>query len=133
MSISIDVIKLNVEKYRQKYMKMNNRQQSLPIPVVRALRKLGRDIGAARRRRRIPIAILAERAGIHRETLGKIEKGEPGVLMAHYASVLFALGLADRLGDVADIVHDTLGRDLEEESLPKRIYKTRRKSPPEDA
>ena len=46
---------------------------------------------------------------------------------------LFALGLADRLGDIADIAHDTLGRDLEEESLPKRIRKAGRKSSPEDA
>jgi hypothetical protein len=31
----------------------------MPIPVVRVLRKLGRDIGDTRRRRRIPAAVLA--------------------------------------------------------------------------
>jgi DNA-binding XRE family transcriptional regulator len=100
---------------------------------MRALRKLGHDISAARRRRRITTTIMAERAGISRQTLYNIEKGEPGVLMAHYASVLFALGLADRLGNLADITHDSVGRDLEEETLPKRIRKTRRESSPEDA
>jgi DNA-binding XRE family transcriptional regulator len=114
-------------------MENDSRERSLPIPVVRAVRKLGQDISAARRRRRIPTIILAERAGINRKTLIKIEKGHPGVLMAHYASVLFALGLVNRLADIADIAHDALGRDLDEETLPKRIRKPRRKSSPESA
>ena len=53
----------------------------LPIPVRRALRKLGHDIRDARRRRRIPASIAAERASISRTTLVKIEKGDPGVAM----------------------------------------------------
>jgi hypothetical protein len=47
----------------------------LPLPVRHALRKLGRDIRDARRRRRIPAAIAAQRASISRTTLVKIEKG----------------------------------------------------------
>lgn len=92
-----------------------------PIPVTRTLRKLGHDICDARRRRRIPVAILAERASISRITLSKIEKGDPGVSMGRYATVLFTLGLADRLIDVADPRHDAVGRELEEEHLPERI------------
>ena len=46
----------------------------LPIPVGRALRKVGQDIRDARRRRRIPVAILAERASISRMTLHKDRK-----------------------------------------------------------
>ena len=53
--------------------------QAFPVPVIRALRKLGHDIRDARRRRRIPVAILAERASISRMTLNKIEKGDAGV------------------------------------------------------
>ena len=112
-------------------MNTSHTTRSLPIPVNRALRKLGRDISAARRRRRITMEVLAARAGINRKTLAKIEKGDPGVLMAHYASVLFALGLVERLGDTGDIAYDEVGRDLEEEMLPKRIRKARRKPMPE--
>ena len=78
------------------------RHQASPVPVGRALRKLGHDIRDARRRRRIPVAIMAERASISRMTLNKVEKGEPGVSMGTYATVLFALGMADRLADLAD-------------------------------
>jgi transcriptional regulator with XRE-family HTH domain len=100
-----------------------------PLPVTRALRKLGHDIRDARRRRRIPVAILAERASISRTTLSKVEKGDPGVSGGTYATVLFTLGMADRLADVADPRHDTIGRELEEEHLPQRIRLSRRKPP----
>lgn len=94
---------------------------AIPIPVARALRKLGHDIRDARRRRRIPVAILAERASISRMTLNKIEKGDAGVYIGNYATVLFALGLIERLGDLADPTHDAVGLELEEERLPERI------------
>ena len=97
----------------------------LPIPVIRALRKLGQDIRDARRRRRIPAAILAERASISRTTLNKIEKGDAGVYIGNYGAVLFALGLMDRFADLADATHDTVGRELEEEHLPERIRLSR--------
>lgn len=91
------------------------------VPVTRALRKLGRDLRDARRRRRIPVAILAQRASISRTTLNKVEKGDAGVAMGNYAGVLFALGLVDRLGDLADPRNDAVGLRLEEEHLPERI------------
>ncbi len=94
---------------------------SLPIPAQKALRKLGQDIKDSRRRRRIPVALMAERAGLSKATLGKIEKGDPSVSMGGYASVLFVLGLTDRLGNMADAIHDAVGRQLDEENLPKRI------------
>jgi len=107
----------------------------VPIPVVRALRKLGHDIRDARRRRRIPVAILAERASISRMTLNRIEKGDPRASVGAYATVLFALGMAERLADVADPRHDTVGLELEEEHLPERIRLSRRRKPakPESA
>ena len=97
--------------------------------MTRALRKLGHDIRDARRRRRIPVAILAERVSISRMTLNKVEKGEPSVSAGTYATVLFALGMADRLADVADPRHDTVGLALEEEHLPERIRLSRRQRP----
>jgi len=94
---------------------------SLPLPVARALRKLGQDLRDARRRRRLPVAIVAQRASISRTTLNKVEKGEPGVAMGTYTGVLFVLGFVDRLADLADLKNDPVGLDLEEERLPKRI------------
>lgn len=100
-----------------------------PIPVARALRKLGHDIRDARRRRRVPVAILAQRASISRSTLNKVEKGDPNVSLGLYATVLFVLGMIDRVADLADPRHDTVGLALEEENLPQRIRLPRQ--PPE--
>ena len=108
-------------------MKSGRSSSRAPVPVSRALRKLGRDIRDARRRRRIPVTILAERASISRTTLSKVEKCDPGVSAGTYATVLFTLGMAERLADVADPRHDAVGRELEEEHLPQRIRLPRRK------
>ncbi|WP_281301221.1 MULTISPECIES: hypothetical protein [unclassified Iodidimonas] len=101
---------------------------NLPIPVRRALRKLGADIRDARRRRRIPTTVMAERAMISRMTLNKIEKGEPSVSLGMYATVLFVLGMTDRLSDLVDPKHDAIGLSLEDELLPQRIRKPKKPS-----
>jgi len=101
----------------------------VPIPVRRAVRKLGQDIRDARLRRRISTAVMAERASISRTTLNKIEKGEPGVSLGNYANVLFVLGMAERLGDLADARTDTVGLELDEERLPQRIRRPSQSGP----
>lgn len=101
---------------------------NLPIPAIKALRKIGQDINDARRRRRISIALMAQRASVSRATIGKIEKGDPTTSIGGYASVLFVLGMIDRLSDLVDGVHDSVGRRLEDKKLPQRIRAPIRKS-----
>ena len=110
-------------------MRTSRASVALPVPVKHALRKLGHDIRDARRRRRIPVAIAAQRASISRMTLAKIEKGDPGVAMGIYATVLFVLGLASPLADLADPKNDPTGLQLEEEHLPQRIRTPRKREP----
>ncbi len=97
-------------------------------PVRRILRALGRDMRNARIRRRIPMALLAERASISRGTLTKIEQGDPSVLMGNYVTVLYVLGLASELEHLASLERDKVGMLLEEERLPKRIRLPRAES-----
>ena len=130
-SINMYLIKDNDYNYGR-YMKTNS-FSDVPIPVSRALRKLGHDIRDARRRRRIPVAILAERASVSRTTLNKVEKGAPGVSLGIYATVLFVLGMIDRLADIADPRHDSVGLELDEENLPERIRLPRPGKPKGDA
>lgn len=99
---------------------------TLPIPVTRALRKLGHDIKDARRRRRIPMAIAAQRASISKPTLIGVERGDASVSIGSYATVLFVMGMADRLADLVDPKNDPVGLQLEEENLPQRIRGARK-------
>jgi transcriptional regulator with XRE-family HTH domain len=98
-----------------------------PLPVKRAMKKIGQDLADARKRRRIPMRLAAERAGISRSTLTRIERGDEGVAFGAYARILFVMGMERRLADLADAGHDAIGLELEAESLPKRIRMPRTK------
>jgi transcriptional regulator with XRE-family HTH domain len=72
----------------------------------------------ARLRRQITAAMLAERAGMTRVTLARIERGEPSVTLGAYANVLQSLGLADDLAGIAR--DDHLGRALQDAGLERK-------------
>jgi transcriptional regulator with XRE-family HTH domain len=99
---------------------------TIPLPVRAILKNLGEDMADARKRRRISTATMAARARISRPTLLRLERGDASVSLGIFATVLFILGLHDRLADLADAAHDRLGLDLQTESLPKRIYGPRK-------
>ena len=48
--------------------------------------------------------------------------------MGIYATVLFVLGMADRIGDLASLERDEVGLALEDESLPRRVRLPTRRS-----
>ncbi len=106
---------------------------AVPLPVRGLLKKLGGDIADARKRRRISTITMCARVRVSRPTLRRIEQGDPNVSLGIVATVLFVLGLHNRLSDLADPSLDRMGLDLESEKLPKRIYGPRKKreSPPE--
>ena len=83
--------------------------------ISRAIKKLGRDFKDARLRRRLPMSLVAERAGISVKTLGSI-----GVSIGNVAAAIFALGMGTPFAEVLDLKNDTLGRLLDLERLPKR-------------
>ena len=80
------------------------------------LSQMGDQIRLARLRRRLPIELVAERAGISRATVWKIEKGDPSVAIGNYANVLRALnGMEKDLLLIAK--DDELGRKLQDIGL----------------
>ncbi|HEY4213998.1 MAG TPA: helix-turn-helix domain-containing protein [Steroidobacteraceae bacterium] len=93
--------------------------------VQRALRKLGADIRDARRRRRLPMSVVADRAFTSRSTLQRVEAGDTSVGIGIYGAVLQALGLLDGLSHVADISSDSVGQELASADLPKHIHAKR--------
>ena len=103
---------------------------TLPRAAKRGLAKLAADITVARKKRRISTVSMAERAFISRGTLYKVERGDPSVSIGIYATVLAILGLADRLAQAADRRADSLGLDLDEDRLPRKVQPRRRSRPP---
>jgi transcriptional regulator with XRE-family HTH domain len=97
---------------------MNSRKTILLPKAENVLRTLGENIKLARKRRRLKVEQVAERAGIARSTLHLIEKGEASVAMSSYLQVLFILGLENDLLKIA--ADDPLGRKLQDAALIKK-------------
>jgi transcriptional regulator with XRE-family HTH domain len=82
----------------------------------RELRNIGIKLKRARLLRRLPMDLVAERAGTSRPTLKRIETGDPNVRIATYLMVMQALGILKGLK-----LDDTLDAELSNEQLPIRI------------
>lgn len=90
------------------------------------LKTMGEQIKLARLRRDLPAELVAERAGISRASLWKVESGNPAVAMGIYASVLHALNNMDK--DLLLVAQDDkMGRKLQDLNLMTRKRATRRK------
>ena len=63
---------------------------------------------------------MAERAFICRNTLYKLERGDPTDSIGIYATVLAILNLVEKLGNVAERSKDELGLDIDEENLSEK-------------
>ncbi|MCY3983768.1 MAG: helix-turn-helix domain-containing protein [Roseovarius sp.] len=93
---------------------------AVSIKMPRAARKelmtLGEKIRIARLRRRLTAEIVAQRAGTTRQTIARIESGNPTVKIGTYVAVLQALGLLKGWGDIDDPVGEQMALD----DLPQR-------------
>ena len=98
---------------------------SIPLPAAHALRKLGRDIAVARRKRAISTADMAARLFVSRDTLWRLERGDPTVAVGTLATAVFVLGLQERLANLAAPSADELALSLDEQRLPKHIRRAR--------
>ena len=87
---------------------------------LRQLSALGERLRAARLRRKLTQAMVAERVGDTLPTIRKLESGDPTSSLATVIRVLQVLGLAQDIDKLA--AEDTLGRQLQDSELkqPRR-------------
>lgn len=93
----------------------------LPLPVARALKKLGQDLALARRRRRFTQESMAERLQTSVATLRRLEKGDSRISIGLVARALFVLGELEKINGLLDTANDEIGLSLMNEQLPRRI------------
>lgn len=96
---------------------MNTKKQTIFPKYNLLLEKMGENIKLARKRRKLTMIQVAERADISRSTLYLIESGNSGVAMGAYFNVLRVLGLQDDFLKLA--ADDELGRKLQDLDLLK--------------
>ncbi|MDN7182061.1 helix-turn-helix domain-containing protein [Caballeronia sp. SEWSISQ10-4 2] len=91
-----------------------------PFPAVeKQLRALAERLKLARLRRGISTSLFAERLGVSRDTLNRLEKGDGNIAISTYMRALRVLGLDADMDAVAR--DDELGRKLQDLNLPVRI------------
>jgi transcriptional regulator with XRE-family HTH domain len=89
--------------------------------VTSAAESIGAQLVAWRKLQGLTAAQVAERAGIARSTLRRIETGDAGVNLRAFLSVARALGLLNALVTATDPYETDLGRARADEVLPKRV------------
>ena len=108
--------KENKEKVEKK---QHKKHKVMIMPQMqKQLEMVGEQIKLARLRRKYTADLIAERAGISRSTLWKVEKGDPGVAFGVYAKVLAAIGLPHDIELLAR--DDELGRIIQDSELLKK-------------
>jgi transcriptional regulator with XRE-family HTH domain len=98
-----------------------SQEASVPPAVRRSLRRLADDVVGWRRLRGLTQAQLAERAGISRDTLTRLERGDGGVSTENLLRIFRALGILDGVSAALDPFSSDLGRLRSEEDLPRRV------------
>jgi DNA-binding XRE family transcriptional regulator len=96
---------------------MATKKQTIFPKYEKVLEQLGENIKMARKRRKLTMVQVAERADIARSTLHLIELGNTSVAMGAYFNVLRVLGLQDDFLKLA--ADDELGRKLQDLDLLK--------------
>jgi transcriptional regulator with XRE-family HTH domain len=87
---------------------------------------MGRDLALARRKRGISTADMASRLFVSRDTLWRLERGDPSVSLGTFVAASFVLQLHERLAALAAPEKDALALELDERRLPQRIRRPRK-------
>jgi transcriptional regulator with XRE-family HTH domain len=94
---------------------MNSKKAIILPKYQKVFDGIGENIKLARKRRKLTAEQVSQRAGIHRATLYRVEKGDPSVAMGIYFNVLKVLNLESDFSKIAS--NDTLGRKLQDLNL----------------
>jgi transcriptional regulator with XRE-family HTH domain len=100
---------------------MTTKKKPSPLPVRRSLRELGSHLQTWRKLRGLTQGQLADRAGVTRMTIVRMERGDGAVRTEILLRIAHALGVLDRLPRALDPYETDVGRLRADEQLPKRV------------
>jgi len=91
-----------------------------PAAVSRSLHELGEDLSTWRRLRRLTVLEVADRAGVSRSTVLRLEAGD-GSTLENLLRVARALGVLELITKALDPHATDVGRLRADENLPVRV------------
>lgn len=93
----------------------------IPIRTRRAATELGEHVRAWRKLQGLTVQQLADRAGVNRTTITRLEQGSGPVRLDVFLNVAGALGQLDNVVKAVDPYETPLGRARADEVLPQRV------------
>lgn len=92
-----------------------------PKAVVEALDQIGAHLANWRKLYGLKLDDVAQRAGITRQTVARIESGDPGVRFEHVLRVCRVVGILDSVVTAIDPFETEIGRIRAETFLKERV------------
>ena len=96
-------------------------RRTLPARSRIAARTMGEHLTAWRKLQGLTAEQVADRVGVTRDTLRKLEKGDPTVGFGVFVDVARVLGTLDEVVKALDPYETDLGRARADQALPKRV------------
>ena len=95
--------------------------RSNPPAIRRANLLVGEDVARWRKLRGLTQAQLADRSGVSRDTLTRLEGGDGGVSLENVLKVLRGVGILNVLTTALDPYESDVGRLRSDQELPHRV------------
>ena len=95
--------------------------RQLSFKTQQAAEEIGRQLAAWRKLRGLTAQQVAARAGVTRQTVSRVEQGDPAVGLGVFLDVCRALGILQSVVDATDPYETPFGRARSDQSLPKRV------------
>ncbi|TDO68672.1 helix-turn-helix protein [Kribbella sp. VKM Ac-2571] len=92
-----------------------------PARTRLSAQRIGAHLATWRKLQSLTAEQVADRAGVSRDTLRRLERGETTVGIAVFLNVARVLGTLDRVVEALDPYETDLGRARADVSLPKRV------------
>ena len=93
----------------------------VPFQTRQAAVSIGEHLRAWRKLRGMTAQQVAERAGTTRQTVARLERGDPSVGMDIFLNVSRALGVLDTVVTATDPYETAFGRARADQILPRRV------------
>lgn len=88
-------------------------------------RRIGENLSAWRRLLGLTAEEMADKAGVSRNTISRLENGDPSVSMATFLGVLRVCSVLDLVEDATDPYESDLGRARADQLIPQRVRSAR--------
>lgn len=100
-------------------------KRAIPMRTRLAAQSIGEQLSTWRRMLGFTAEEIADKASVSRDTISRLENGDPSVSMATFLNVVACYSILDQVVDATDPYQTDLGRARADQLLPQRVRRPR--------